>query len=166
MTTPAHCIFCDIIHGAAEVSVCYEDSTAIAFMDIPPVNAGHVLVVPRRHYESFLDLPPDVGRHLFDVAMRLGPVIRNVSGAEGMNLVVSSGAAAGQDVYHFHVHLIPRRAGDGFDVPLPFAGSQMPPREQLDAAAARIISALRDPMRRTARAASSVSRLAEAPAIG
>ena len=161
MATPAHCIFCDIIHGAAEVSVCYEDSTAIAFMDIQPVNAGHVLVVPRQHYESFVDLPADVGRHLFDVAMRLAPVIRNVSGAEATNLVVSSGEAAGQDVYHFHVHLIPRRAGDGFDVPLPFPGSAMPPREQLDAAAARIISAFRDPMRRTrARAATAP----EAPA--
>ena len=143
------CIFCQIVAGTAPASLVYRDEVCAAFMDIQPVNAGHVLVVPRQHYESFLDLPPEVGRHLFDVAMRLGPVIRNVSAAEGMNLVISSGAAAGQDVYHFHVHLIPRRAGDGFDVPLPFPGSQMPPRTQLDAAAARIISALRDPMRRS-----------------
>jgi histidine triad (HIT) family protein len=88
--------------------------------------------------------------HLFDVAMRLAPVIRRVSGCDGMNLVVSSGAAAGQDVYHFHVHLIPRRATDGFDVPLPFDGSQMPDRTVLDAMAVRIISAMRDPARRRA----------------
>ena len=87
--------------------------------------------------------------HLFDVAMQLGPVIRRVSGMEGMNLVVSSGATAGQDVYHFHIHLIPRRADDGFDVPLPFAGSTMPDRTVLDAVAARIIASLRDPARRT-----------------
>ena len=151
MTTPTtgHCIFCDIIHGAAEVSMCYEDSTALAFMDIQPVNHGHTLVVPRQHYESFLDLPRDLGMHLFDVAMQLGPVIRRVSGMEGMNLVVSSGASAGQDVYHFHIHLIPRRADDGFDVPLPFAGSTMPDRTVLDAVAARIIASLRDPARRT-----------------
>jgi histidine triad (HIT) family protein len=62
-----------------------------------------------------------------------------------MNLVVSSGAAAGQDVYHFHVHLIPRHPGDSFDVPLPFPGSEMPERERLDAMAARIIAATRDP---------------------
>jgi histidine triad (HIT) family protein len=148
MSAPAtHCIFCDIIKGAAEVSVCYEDATALAFMDIQPVNHGHTLVVPRQHYESFLDLPHDLGLHLFEVAMQLGPVIRKVSGTEGMNLVVSSGASAGQDVYHFHIHLIPRRAGDGFDVPLPFPGSQMPDRTVLDAMAARIIAALRDPMR-------------------
>ena len=84
--------------------------------------------------------------------MHLGPVIRRVSGREGMNLVVSSGTAAGQDVYHFHIHLIPRRAGDGFDVNLPFSGSSMPDRTQLDAMAARIISTLRDPMARTVRA--------------
>ena len=128
--------------------MCYEDSDALAFMDIQPVNAGHTLVVPRQHFESFLDLPHDLGMHLFEVAMRLGPVIRRVSGQEGMNLVVSSGTSAGQDVYHFHIHLIPRQAGDGFEVNLPFSGSSMPDRTQLDAMAARIISSLRDPMRR------------------
>ena len=153
MTTPTtgHCIFCDIIQGAAEVSMCYEDSDALAFMDIQPVNAGHTLVVSRQHFESFLDLPHDLGMHLFDVAMQLGPVIRRVSGYEGMNLVVSSGTTAGQDVYHFHIHLIPRRDGDGFDVNLPFSGSAMPDRTQLDAMAARIISSLRDPMKRAKR---------------
>jgi histidine triad (HIT) family protein len=70
-----------------------------------------------------------------------------VTGTQDMNIVVNSGAAAGQDVFHFHVHLIPRRAGDGFDVPLPFPGSEMPDRTMLDAIAARVISALRDPMR-------------------
>lgn len=150
MTTPprGHCIFCDIIKGAAEVSMCYEDGLALAFMDIQPVNPGHALVVPRKHYESLIDLPHDVGMHLYSVAMQLSPVIRRVAGTEGMNLVISSGESAGQDVYHFHIHLIPRRRGDGFDVPLPFPGSTMPDRTQLDAMAARIIASLRDPMRR------------------
>ena len=143
----SHCIFCDIIKGAAEVSVCYEDTDSIAFMDIQPVNAGHVLVVSRQHFESFLDLPTSLGTHLFEVAMQLAPAIRKVSGADGMNVIVSSGASAGQDVYHFHIHLIPRRQGDGFDVPLPFANSEMPDRTVLDMMAARIIGALRDPTR-------------------
>ena len=144
-TPPAHCSFCDLIRGAAEVSVCYEDGAALAFMDIQPVNAGHVLVVPRDHYESLVDLPRDLGMHLFDVAMRLGPVVRTVSGAEGMNIVVNSGEAAGQDEFHYHIHLIPRRHGDGFDVPLPYPDSSMPDRQHLDAMAARIISAMCDP---------------------
>jgi histidine triad (HIT) family protein len=143
-----HCIFCDIIHGAAEVSVCYEDATSLAFMDIQPVNAGHVLVAPKAHFESLLDLPAAAAAQLFAVAARLAPVVHAASRAEGLNLVVSSGAAAGQDVFHFHIHLIPRRAADGFEVPLPFPGSAIPDRTALDAMAARIIAALRDPMKR------------------
>jgi histidine triad (HIT) family protein len=151
MPTAAHCPFCDLIQGAAEVSVCYEDSEAIAFMDIQPVNVGHVLVVPKEHYESLQDLPQTVGMHLFEVAMRLASVVRSVTECSGMNVVVNSGAAAGQDVFHYHVHLIPRREGDGFDIPLPFPGSAMPDRTLLDAVAARIIAALRDPLHPTPR---------------
>ena len=144
----AHCTFCDLIKGAAEVSICYEDSDALAFMDIQPVNAGHVLVVPREHYESLLDIPRELAMHLFEVALTLGPVIRDVSAAEGTNIIVNSGAAAGQDVFHYHVHVIPRRTGDGFDVQLPFPDSELPDRGHLDAMAAQIIAATRNPMRR------------------
>jgi len=139
-----HCIFCDLIRGAAEVSMCYEDGTVIAFMDIQPVNAGHVLVVPKAHYETLRDIPRDVGQHMYEVATRLIPVIQQVSGAEDMNIVVNSGAAAGQNVFHYHIHLIPRREGDGFDVPLPFPASEMPNRHMLDAMAAQIGASLRN----------------------
>jgi histidine triad (HIT) family protein len=159
-----HCTFCDLIAGAAEVSVCYEDADAIAFMDIQPVNYGHLLVVPRRHYESLADIPPELAMDLFAVAMRLAPVVVRVAGADGMNIVVNSGAAAGQDVFHYHVHVIPRREGDGFDIPLPFAGSSMPERERLESAAARIISALRDPMRDDTPPARRASSRSGAPA--
>ena len=141
------CIFCDLINGAGEVSICYEDAQAIAFMDIQPVNLGHVLVVPRDHYEALHDVPASVAAHLFDVALQLAPVVRRVHGADDMNIVVNSGAAAGQNVFHFHVHVIPRTAGDGFDIPLPFAGSSMPDRTLLDAMAARIIAGRRNPAR-------------------
>jgi histidine triad (HIT) family protein len=129
------------------VSICHEDSDAIAFMDIQPVNNGHVLVVPRAHYESIFEVPAELGAHLFKLTMSLAGAIRKVTGCEDMNIVVSSGEAAGQDEPHYHVHIIPRREGDGFDVPLPFGGSAMPDRTLLDAYAARIVSALRDPMR-------------------
>jgi histidine triad (HIT) family protein len=144
---PQHsCPFCDLIHGAGEVSMCFEDADVVAFMDIQPVNAGHVLVVPREHYESLDDIPHSLAMHLFEVAMQLAPVVKGVAGADGMNVIVNSGAAAGQDVFHYHVHVIPRRPDDGFDVPLPFGGSQMPDRTMLDANAARIVAALRDPV--------------------
>jgi histidine triad (HIT) family protein len=143
----AHCTFCNLIHGAAEVSICHEDADAIAFMDIQPVNNGHVLVVPRDHYESLLDVPQELGIHLFKITMRLANAVTSVSGCQDLNIVVNSGPAAGQDEPHFHVHIIPRRHEDGFDVPLPFDGSAMPDRTVLDAYAARIIVALRDPAR-------------------
>ncbi len=125
----------------------YEDAVAIAFLDIQPVNPGHVLVVPREHYEQVQDIPRRVGAHLFDVANKLIPVIQSASGTSDLNIIVNSGAAAGQNVMHYHIHLIPRREGDGFDVPLPFPGSMMPNREQMEAMAARIGSMLRDPLR-------------------
>ena len=149
----SHCIFCDLIHGAGEASVCYEDAQALAFMDIQPVNAGHVLVVPKEHLESLEDVPAELAMHLFEVALRLAPIVRRVGGSDDMNIVVNSGEAAGQDVFHYHVHLIPRVAGDGFDIPLPFNGSAMPDRTVLDAMAARIIAELRDPCRSTSREA-------------
>jgi len=144
-STPS-CSFCDLIHGAAEVSMCFEDADVVAFMDIQPVNSGHVLVVPREHYESLDDIPPKLAMHLYEVAMELAPVVKQVAGADGMNIIVNSGVAAGQDVFHYHVHVIPRKEDDGFDVPLPFPGSQMPDRTVLDMNAARIIAALRDPL--------------------
>ena len=142
-----HCTFCDLIKGAAEVSVCHEDAESIAFMDIQPVNSGHVLVVPRAHYESLLDVPQEIGAHLFQVTMRLASAIRKVTGCTDMNIVVNSGTAAGQDEPHYHVHIIPRRPEDGFNIDLPFSGSTMPDRTQLDAMAVQLIAAMRDPMK-------------------
>jgi len=150
-TARHHCTFCDLINGAGEVSVCYEDSSAMAFMDIQPVNAGHVLVAPRQHFASLFDVPQELGDHLFHVTMRVAGAVRRVTGSDDMNIVVSSGEAAGQDVFHYHIHIIPRRPGDGFDIDLPFAGSEMPDRTMLDAMAARLISELGDPLRRKAR---------------
>ena len=130
--------------------MCYEDVDALAFMDIQPVNAGHVLIVPKHHYESLSDVPLALAMHLFRIAFKLAPILERVTECEGMNVVVNSGTAAGQDVFHYHVHLIPRAVGDGFDVPLPFPGSTMPDRTLLDAVAAQIIAELRDPVRAVA----------------
>ena len=140
------CTFCDLIHGAGEASICYEDADAVAFMDVQPVNPGHVLVVPRRHFERLEDVPAELSAHLFRVASRLAPAVKRVAKAEGMNIIVNSGHAAGQDEPHYHVHVIPRCTGDGFEVPLPFAGSSMPDRTLLDATAVRIMTELRDPI--------------------
>src|SRR5258708_6992304 len=136
------------------------------FMEIQPVNTGHVLVVPRAHYNSLLDVPPELGMHLFRVTMRLAGAIRKVTGCEDLNIVVNSGAAAGQDEPHYHVHIIPRRHRDGFDINLPFAGSQMPDRTVLDAVAVQLIAAMRDPMKWGAGTprGDTIPRMVESPA--
>jgi len=159
----SQCTFCDLIQGSAEVSVCHEDADSIAFMDIQPVNAGHVLVVPRAHYNSLLDVPPEIGAHLFHVTMKLAGAIRRVTGCDDMNIVVNSGAAAGQDEPHYHVHIIPRREGDGFAIDLPFGGSAMPDRTLLDAMAVQLIAAMRDPMKAGLSAAGSGLQAAGKP---
>lgn len=156
-TNARHCIFCEIVHGAGEASICYEDGRAMAFMDIQPVNPGHVLIVPKEHFDSLDDVPADLAAHLFQVALQLRPVVQRVTRSPDLNIVVNSGEAAGQNVFHFHVHLIPRREGDGFDIPLPFAGSAMPDRNHLDAMAVRLIGELRDPVRRPARTLAGVA---------
>src|SRR6476646_10272425 len=76
------CSFCDLMRGSAEVSMCYEDADVVAFMDVQPVNAGHVLVVPRKHYEGLDDIPHQLAMHLFEVAMELAPVVKQVAGAD------------------------------------------------------------------------------------
>jgi hypothetical protein len=94
-----------------------------------------------------LDVPPEIGVHLFKVTMKLAGAIRRVTGCDDMNIVVNSGAAARQDEPHYHVHIIPRRENDGFAIDLPFSGSSMPDRTILDAMAVQLIAAMRDPMK-------------------
>lgn len=144
---PDHCALCDLIQGSTQASVCYEDADAVAFMEMQPVNTGHVVVVPRVHYNSLLDVPADVGTHLLDVSMRLVGAIRRVTQCEDINIIVDGGAAAGQSEPHYRVHVIPRRTGDGFRVDLPFSGSRTPDHAMLEATAVQLVAAMRNPVR-------------------
>jgi diadenosine tetraphosphate (Ap4A) HIT family hydrolase len=137
------CVFCDIIAGHAPASLVYQDDQVVAFLDIRPVNAGHVLVVPRTHAASLSELEPETGGALFQAGMRLGAALRR-SGlrCEGINLYVADGAAAGQDVFHVHLHVLPRFRGDSFGFRFPPGYGQQPPREVLDEQAAAIRGAL------------------------
>jgi diadenosine tetraphosphate (Ap4A) HIT family hydrolase len=107
------CIFCAIVAGRADASVVHEDETAVAFLDIHPITPGHALVVPRRHAASLAELDAGDGGHLFQVAMRVAAALRaSPLRVEGMNLFLSDGHAAGQDVFHVHLHVLPRFTGD------------------------------------------------------
>ncbi len=139
------CVFCRIIHGEETVSIVYEDDRAVAFMDIQPASSGHVLVVSRAHHENLFDTPDDVATHCLRVARRLAPGIRQATGAESINLFSANGRAGGQDVLHFHLHLIPVSAGDEFPLQLPAQDAAVPSRSELNVMAARIGQAVQSP---------------------
>jgi diadenosine tetraphosphate (Ap4A) HIT family hydrolase len=133
------CVFCRLLAGDGEMSVVYEDDRIVGFMDLHPVNPGHVLLVPREHSPSLAEVDEETGAHTFRVAMRMQQAIRR-SGVrcEGINLFVADGEAAFQDVFQFHLHVFPRFDGDGFTID---ADWKEAPREELDGAAAKIRSA-------------------------
>jgi histidine triad (HIT) family protein len=136
------CIFCDISAGDAEASFVYDDERTIAFLDIEPLNAGHTLVVPRAHAASVEELDPDEGLRIMRVAQRVAIALRRASfRVEGVNLWLADGEAAGQDVFHVHMHVVPRFEGDGFVVRLP-PGRHRPDRAELDANAGELRRAL------------------------
>jgi histidine triad (HIT) family protein len=107
------CIFCRIVAGEIPATFVYRDETFVAFLDIRPVNQGHVLIVPRVHAERVTDLPEEVLAAELPLAVRLARAILAETGATDFNLFNTNGAASGQEVFHHHLHVIPRRAGDG-----------------------------------------------------
>jgi histidine triad (HIT) family protein len=134
--TAESCVFCGIVAGDIEASTLYADDTVMAFMDLKPMTAGHLLVVPRRHAAGLDDLPDADGRQLWSVAHLLARAMRG-SGlrCEGVNLFVADGKAAWQEVLHVHIHVIPRFRGDGMRIHADFPDRD---RAQLDADAAAI----------------------------
>ncbi|MCI0555381.1 MAG: HIT family protein [Anaerolineae bacterium] len=133
------CIFCKIVNGDSPASKVYEDDLCLAFMDIQPVNPGHVLVVPKAHFTDLTDLPAHIGSHLFQVAQRITLSLPNTGvKSEGVDLFLAHGEAAGQDVFHVHLHVIPRYEGDGFGFRFGPNYSNLPERSELDAIATQI----------------------------
>jgi len=139
MSNAKDCIFCKILTGELEASLVYRDEVCTAFMDIQPINPGHLLVVPNRHAASLADLKEEDGAQIFRVAQRLAAALRQ-SGvkAEGVNLFLADGEAAMQEVFHVHLHVIPRYDGDGFGLKFPPSYSQKPERKELDEVAEKI----------------------------
>jgi histidine triad (HIT) family protein len=108
------CIFCDIVAGTAPAERVAEDEHTVSFMDINPVNPGHVLTVTRRHAVDIWDVTREEATHLMAAAHGVCDVIRRALEPDGLDLFVANGAVAGQTVFHLHVHSIPRMAGDGW----------------------------------------------------
>lgn len=111
------CIFCAIVNDPSQSEVVWEDETALAFMDISPTTAGHVLVIPREHHTALTDLPPETAAHMMRVGQRIAQGLRaSELNCQGINLWLSEGAVAFQEIFHSHLHVVPRYEDDGFIV--------------------------------------------------
>jgi histidine triad (HIT) family protein len=133
------CIFCRILAGQSPGTFVYRDEHCAAFLDIQPVNPGHLLVVPIRHAAYLADLDYTGAAQLMAVAHRLAAAIRG-SGlrCEGINLFLADGEAAMQEIFHVHLHVFPRFLNDGFGLRFGPHYKQLPPREALEQAAEQI----------------------------
>jgi len=110
------CIFCKIIEGKIPCAKVYDVGGVFAFLDIAPVNKGHALVVPKKHYATLFDLPPELGRELLIALKTVGAAVMQATGATGLNVGMNNFEAAGQLVHHAHFHLIPRHNADGLSL--------------------------------------------------
>ena len=131
------CIFCGIVGGDLPASAVYEDAVVLAFMDINPVNPGHVLVVPKAHLPNLADMDEATGERLFTIATRMARALRRSDiRCDAVNLFLADGVEAGQEVLHVHLHVIPRFGSDAFKIEADW--SAPPPRQELDDRADRL----------------------------
>jgi histidine triad (HIT) family protein len=132
-----NCIFCKIVAKQIPATVVHEDAATLAFMDIGQVNPGHVLVAAKAHAENIYALDDEQAGALFRAAAKVSRAIRAAFSPEGLSVYQANGKAAGQTVFHVHIHLVPRNEGDGMALSWPVKN---PPREKLEEYAAAIRS--------------------------
>ena len=135
------CVFCAIVAGREPASRVYEDAATLAFMNLRQANPGHVLVIPKAHVVTVDQLPLDLAAALGQAVVRVSRAIQCCFAPDGLSVWQSNGVAAGQEIFHVHVHLFPRRVGDGCLAVYP----ALPPvvaRAELDHLAARLQAAL------------------------
>lgn len=108
------CIFCKIVAGEIPCCRVYEDDSALAFMDIGPIQPGHMLLIPKAHHERVTDLPEELAAHLGSLMPRLARAVVAAADADGFNIHQTNGACSGQVVPHVHFHIIPRHNDDGY----------------------------------------------------
>ena len=109
------CIFCKIAAGKIPSSTIYEDSHFRVFLDINPVTKGHCLIVPKEHFANIYELDAETAGKVFTLATLISRTLKKVLNCDGLNVIQNNGPLAGQSVFHFHMHLIPRYTGDGLN---------------------------------------------------
>jgi histidine triad (HIT) family protein len=108
------CLFCKIVAGEIPSTKVYEDDQVYSFMDINPLGEGHLLIIPKNHYSTIFDIPPEDLGAVFEAARKISLALKSALDMPGLNLIQSNGRAASQIIDHFHLHLIPRKPGDAF----------------------------------------------------
>ncbi|MDQ7783675.1 MAG: HIT family protein [Desulfomonilaceae bacterium] len=116
MKTVEDCIFCKIVAGTIPCTKVYEDETVLAFMDIMPLNKGHLLVIPKEHLENIVDADPKIYGHLASVICTIAKAVNAAVEPDGMNVLQLNGKAANQVIPHLHMHIVPRWEGDGLTI--------------------------------------------------
>jgi histidine triad (HIT) family protein len=134
------CVFCKIVAGQIPSTRVFEDEHTVAFMDIGQVNPGHVLVAVKKHADNLYALDDAQAAAVARTSARVARAIRDAFKPEGLSVYQANGKAAGQTVFHYHVHLLPRHAGDGMELTWPVKN---PPRETLAGYAEKIREQLR-----------------------
>jgi histidine triad (HIT) family protein len=104
---PESCTFCKIARKEAPANTVFEDEKIIAFLSIQPITAGHTLVVPKKHYENIYEIPEEEVAYLYKIVKKMAYAVKNAVSAEGIRIVQNNGEAAGQVIFHLHVHIIP-----------------------------------------------------------
>jgi len=107
-----NCIFCKIANGEIPGAALYEDDNFKVVLDVGPATKGHCLVLPKEHYANIYEMPEELLGQAMAVAQKVGTRLVKAVGADGLNIVQNNGLAAGQTVFHFHIHLIPRFDGE------------------------------------------------------
>ena len=107
MSFDASCIFCKIVKKQAPASIIYEDETVIVFLDKRPLNIGHTLVIPKKHYVDIFDIPENQLSQVHKVAKQVSVAVKKATNADGISIIQQNGKAAGQDIFHLHVHVVP-----------------------------------------------------------
>ena len=107
------CIFCKLANGVFPAATLYEDDDFRIILDLGPATKGHALIIPKAHYTNLFEMPDELLGKAMAVAKREGKKLAEAMEADGLNVVQNNGTAAGQSVFHFHMHLIPRHDGDG-----------------------------------------------------
>jgi histidine triad (HIT) family protein len=141
MPGKSKCVFCQIVAGKSPATFLHDDDLVVAFLDINPVTPGHLLVVTREHAPSLSDVSLDAASGMFQIARDLAAALRKSSlRCDGVNLFYADGEVAFQDVFHSHLHVIPRFVGDGFTIQAD--RGNRPTRKDLDLIGEKIRSAL------------------------